>query len=156
VPLILSWPGRFPAGLKSDALVELIDLAPTLLSLGGAAIPDRVQGRTLLPILMQGSDPSQHRAYVRSEYFHTLNPDVPGREHFNGSYATMLRDHRYKLVVYHGHDVGELFDLDEDPGEFENLWDSGAHEGVRFDLMKRSFDALAFAVDIGPRQITYW
>ena len=35
----------------------------------------------------------------------------------------MIRDDRYKLIVYHGHDIGELFDLENDPDEFDNLWD---------------------------------
>ena len=68
----------------------------------------------------------------------------------------MVRDARHKLVVYHGHDVGELFDLQADPGEFDNLWDDPALTDVRFDLMKKSFDALAFATDIGPKQVTYY
>ena len=45
------------------------------------------------------------------------------------SYATMFRDERYKLVVYHTHDKGELYDLENDPWEFENLWhDSDSSE----------------------------
>ena len=64
----------------------------------------------------------------------------------------MLRDRRHKLVLYHGAGVGELFDLQEDPGEFENLWDLPAHLALRADLLRRSFDALALAVDYGPPQ----
>ena len=68
----------------------------------------------------------------------------------------MIRDRRYKLAVYHGHPVGELFDLEADPGEFDNLWDDPAYAGILFDLLKRSFDALAFAVDIGPKQVAWY
>lgn len=39
------------------------------------------------------------------------------------------------------------------PGEFENLWDSAFHTDVRCALLKQSFDALALAVDVGPRQV---
>jgi arylsulfatase len=68
----------------------------------------------------------------------------------------MIRDNRFKLVVYHGHEIGELFDLRSDPWEFQNLWDDTDYAGVRFDLMKKSFDALAFAVDVGPEQVAYY
>ena len=39
VPLIWSWPGRFQPGLRTDALVELIDIVPTLLDLAGLPLP---------------------------------------------------------------------------------------------------------------------
>ncbi|MGD9046421.1 MAG: sulfatase-like hydrolase/transferase [Anaerolineae bacterium] len=156
VPLIISWPGHFQAGLVSEALVELTDITPTLLEACGLPVPERMGGRSLLPLLTGQVDPNRHRDFVRSEYYRALNPDVPGRSDFQGTYGTMIRDDRYKLVVYHGHDVGELFDLETDPWEFENLWDDPAYGEVRFRLMKRSFDALAFAVDLGLEQVAYY
>ncbi len=171
VPLILSWPGHFPrrqepppdlsddsdpaalpAGLVSDALVELIDIAPTLLELADLPAPPGMQGRSLLPILRGEAPPHQHRPFVRCEYYRALNPDAPGQAQYEGSYATMYRDERYKIVVYHGHAQGELYDLEEDPGEFDNRWDDPAYADIRFDLMRRNFDALAFSVDTGPPQ----
>lgn len=152
VPLILSWPGHFEAGLVSDALVELIDIAPTLLGLAGTSVPAGMQGRSLLPILRGEVSPHQQRAFVRCEYYRALNPDIPERNQYEGSYATMYRDNRYKIVVYHGHMQGELYDLQEDPGEFDNRWDDPAYGEIRFDLMRRNFDALAFAIDTGPPQ----
>ena len=65
----------------------------------------------------------------------------------------MYRDERYKLVVYHGHDLGELYDLVEDPGEFDNLWDAPEHVGLKMQLMQRSFDASMLAMDRGPERI---
>ena len=65
----------------------------------------------------------------------------------------MIRDDRYKLVTYHGHPMGELFDLDEDPNEFDNRWHDRSLYDVRFALLKQSYDALARAVDVGPEQI---
>ena len=154
VPLIFSWPGQFKENLRSDALVELMDITPTLLDVAGLPLPERIQGRSLAGILGGAGDPHTHRDTVRCEYFRVLNPDVPGRGDFSGTYATMVRDRRYKLAVYHDRDVGELFDLQSDPEEFDNLWDDSRYREVRFDLMKRSFDALALAVDIGPKQVT--
>ena len=155
VPLIMSWPGHLTDGLVSDALVELTDIMPTVLDACGVACPDVMVGRSLLPLMTGRGDVHHHRDAVRSEYYHTLAPVAGGISTFIGSYATMRRDRRYKLVVYHGHPMGELFDLQEDPGEFNNLWDDPAYAGIRFDLLKQSFDALAFAVDLGPKQ-TRW
>ena len=152
VPLIFSWPGRIQAGLVSDALVELLDIAPTLLDIHDLPAPARMQGRSLLPILRGEADPSQHRDFVRSEFYSALNSIE--RSQFECSYATMLRDRRHKLVVYHGHEPGELFDLQQDPGEFNNLWDDVDYRDLRHELMKRSFDALALAVDVGTPQVT--
>jgi arylsulfatase len=157
VPLIISWPGHVAGGLVSDAMVELIDIMPSLLDACSLPVPERVQGRSLLPILAGRADPHRHRDTVRSEYSRVLNPEAPdAKGRFEGTYATMIRDRRYKLIVYHGHAVGELFDLANDPGEFDNLWNEQAWADVRFDLMKQSFDALAFAQDIGPKQITWY
>jgi arylsulfatase len=153
VPLVFSQPGSLPQGLVSQALVELIDLAPTLLEMAAVPAPQRMQGRSLLPLLSAQSDPQRHRDAVRCEYYRALNPDVEGRD-LDGTYATMIRDQRYKLAVYHDRDAGELFDLQEDPGEFQNLWDDPGHSALRFELMKKNFDALAYAVDVGPKQVT--
>lgn len=144
--MIFSWPGCFKEGLRSGALVELVDKAPTLLDLAGVDKPEPIHGRSLLPILTGEVDPEQHRAAVRCEYYDAL--DLP-----DGTFATMYRDRRYKLVVYHGHGLGELYDLEEDPGEFENLWDSPERQGVKADLMQRSFDASMLSMDRGPQRI---
>jgi arylsulfatase A-like enzyme len=146
VPLIFSWPGHIEAGQRSDALVELTDKAPTLLELCGQEIPDNMTGKSLLPILTGQAPPDHHRAFVRCEYYDALQaPD--------GTLATMYRDRRHKLVVYHGREYGELYDLQEDPDEFDNQWENSAFTNIRADLMKRSFDASMLAMDRGPRRI---
>lgn len=147
VPLIWSWPGHFPVGVVSDALVELTDKAPTLLELAGETVPGHMQGKSLLPILTGAASPVEHRTSVRSEYFDALllEPDA--------SRATMLRNRRYKLVVYHGHGLGELYDLQEDPGEFVNLWDDPAHQQVKMAMLIKSFDGLGRGGGCGDRRI---
>lgn len=146
VPLIFSWPGHFAEGLRSNALVELLDQTPTLLDLASVAVPEWMQGHSLLPILRQKTNPDHHRDFVRSEYYDAL--DLP-----DGTFATMYRDERYKLVVYHGHTHGELYDLVEDPGEFQNLWEHPQLQSHKFELLKRSFDASMMVMDRGPRRI---
>ncbi len=146
MPLIVSWPGHLRSGLRSDALVELADIVPTLLDALSLPIPANVQGMSLLPILAGQAPPHVHRDFVRSEYHDALD-----RPH--ASHANMLFDGRYKLVVYHGHSVGELYDLQEDPHEFANLWDDPRTQGCKHALMKRLFDATMLATDEGQPRV---
>ncbi|MBI2940180.1 MAG: sulfatase-like hydrolase/transferase [Chloroflexi bacterium] len=146
VPLIWSWPGRFQARLRSDALVELTDIAPTLHDLAGQPVPPGTHGRSLLPILTGAALPDHHREFVRCEYSDAA--DLPDR-----TFGTMYRDRRWKLVVYHGHGLGELYDLERDPLEFESLWDSPEHQAIKTDLLQRSFDATVRALDYGPPRV---
>ena len=145
MPLIFSWPGHFEQGLVRGDLVELTDKAPTLLELVGLEVPERMTGCSLLPILRSESTAS-HRDFVRCEYYDAL--DAP-----DGTFATMYRDERYKLVLYHGHDLGELYDLEEDPDEFENMWDEPQAQPLKLELMQKSFDASMLAMDRGPRRV---
>ena len=146
VPLIFSWPGRFAKGLRSDALVELVDKTPTLLELAGLTPPEGMHGRSLLPILTGEADLDSHRDFVRCEYYDAVDL----RDH---SFATMYRDERYKLAVYHGHEEGELYDLQDDPDEFSNLWWDPEKQGIKLELLKQNFDASMLAMDRGPRRV---
>ncbi|MBV7332958.1 sulfatase-like hydrolase/transferase [Chloroflexi bacterium TSY] len=152
VPLIFSWPGHFSTNDLRSCLVELTDIAPTLLELADLPIPERMQGRSLHAHLTQTEHPDHHRNYVRCEYYRALNPIANDR--FNGTYGTMFRDQNHKLVVYHGHEIGELYDLSTAPGEFNNLWNDPAYREIKLSLMKQSFDALALATDVGTKQVT--
>lgn len=145
VPLLISWPARFQQGLRAEGLTELTDLAPTLLEVAGLDVPKDMQGRSLVPVLTGEKPSAEHRRYARSEFYDAQ--EAPE------GYGTMLRDARFKLVVYHGHDLGELYDMQEDPGEFVNLWDDPDYADVRFRLLKASLDEAAFAVDRGPERV---
>lgn len=151
VPLIISWPGQFATSLQSPALVELLDLTATVVELAGVPQPEYVQGRSLLPILRGEASPDHHRDFVRCEYFDSLDSHFTGG---SGTFGTMFRDARYKLSVYHGHGLGELYDLESDPWEFNNLWDEPAHQQLKHELIYRSFDAhVLLTTDVGSRRI---
>ena len=111
-------------------------------------------GKSLLPIATGVANPHHLHHHVRSEFYDTLNLDFPKSDaDRRRSYATMYRDERYKLVVYHGNRHGELFDLETDPEEFENLWDREDYSSIKMDLLKSSFDATVEATDPGPTKI---
>jgi arylsulfatase len=146
VPLVMSWPGHIRTGLVSDALVELVDLAPTLLEAARLPVPYRMQGRSLLPILTGAADPERHKPYVTCAYHDAIK--LPG-----ASQASMFFDGRYKMNVYHGHDIGELYDTASDPGEFDNLWGRAGARDLKLVVMKQAFDATMATSDAGVRRV---
>ena len=144
VPLVMRWPGQFKAGHRVTGLTELLDLAPTFLAAAGLAIPDRMQGHSLLPQL-RGERADTDRDFVFSEYYNAWShPDA---------YGTMVRTETEKIVVYHGIGEGELYDLEEDPDEFTNLWDSPDHVEMKLRLMQKCFDASVFTMDPAPPRL---
>ena len=151
VPLIISWPGHFITNHKNTALVELTDIVPTLYEALGMEIPDFVQGKSLIPLLSEGNSRPVHRNFVRSEYHDSLHPDCV-RPKYTKSQEWIFNG-RYKLVIYHGHNVGELYDLQEDPHEFVNLWDDHDMASIKMALMKLNFDAVMLATDDGQPRV---
>ena len=147
VPLILCWPGHFKNGLKSEALVELIDLAPTILQAVGIPVPIRMQGRSFLEICKGEADPSVHKSHIYSEYYNAMV------KHRNPTpYLTMFRDNRYKIVAYSFMDSGELYDMESDPDELDNLWDIPKYEDIRYSYLKKCLDACVHTIDPLPER----
>ncbi len=156
VPLIASWPGKWRGGLRADALVGLTDLAPTLAEIAGLA-PGHAHGRSLLPLLRGAAAPEQHQDFVRCEYYDALNMHAPhAPEKHTPAWGTMHHDGRFKLSVYHGLEHGELYDLANDPGEFDNLWNDPAAAATRQRLLRASFDITVRCSDPGPPLIGYF
>lgn len=137
VPLLISWRGQVQPRV-SEELVELIDIVPTLYDLLGMDIPAYVQGRSLAARL-RGEPPARpHREFVRSEHYAATN--FPDKTH-----ATMYRDRRWKLVVYHRKSICELYDLEADPWEHRDLSQDPDYAEVKWELLQRSFDATVYA-----------
>lgn len=105
VPLIIKVPGKAPAVCHS--LVELIDLYPTVARLAGLEVPARLQGRDISPVF----DNPRHT--VRDAVFSV----APSRNGF------LLREERWAYLQYGDDAAGgiELFDLQNDPGQYTNL-----------------------------------
>lgn len=144
VPLILRWPSRLHEPRESDDLVELTDLPPTLLEAAGLDVPSWIVGQSLLSGATQ-------RDAVRCEYFDALDSSLgDGR----ATAATMYRTRTHKLVSYHGHQVGELYDLERDPNEHSNRWDDPDYRSLQLELTEASFDlSIHAAVDVGTERI---
>ena len=137
VPLMISWPGTISPQC-SDELVELIDIVPTIYDLLDMEIPAHVQGRSLATRVTGASAASPHRNFVRTEHYAAAN--LPDKTH-----ANMYRDRRWKLVTYHEKNICELYDLESDPWEHHDLSDDPDYMAIKWDLLRRSFDATVAA-----------
>ena len=121
--------------------MELVDIAPTLLELTGRPIPQAVQGRSLAGLLTGRSAPDHHKDGVYAEYYYSAAGLVP-------VCATMYFDGRYKVVVHHNGPVSELYDLEADPSEFDNLWDRPEARMLREEMVLKCFNhAVACNID---------
>jgi arylsulfatase A-like enzyme len=137
--------------VKSEALVELLDMSSTLLEATGVNSPEQIQGKSLMPILRGKAPANELRPFVRSEYFDALDPHFTGG---NGTFGTMFRTRQHKLCMYHDKQIGELYDLTTDPWEFENLWDSSDHQNIKNQLIREAFDAhVVLTTDMGSPRI---
>src|SRR5579875_1834442 len=148
VPMIIRWPGRYKAGLRSDALVEMVDLAPTLLEAAGIPIPLGMQGRSLTPLLTGKT--TEHRDSIYCEYFDSLALYDPP------PMAVCVRNEQYKIVYYQKLKSGELYDLEKDPDETYNLWDSSGARAAREEMMRLMMSRVIDTFDPIPERKCLW
>lgn len=147
VPLIMAGPG-IPAGQRSRAMVESIDIAPTLLDLIGQDVPDAMQGQSFVKTVFAGA--STHKETVVTDF----NDSLGSSEVTHDTRATMTCDGRYKLAIYHSHPgLGELFDLQEDPDEFNCLWQDPGYAALKADLVARHLDRMMGTIPAGPHRV---
>lgn len=123
MPLIVRGPS-LPEGERSEALTSHVDLLPTFLEFAGADPPDELHGESFVET---ARDPDvDHREHALVEYHSYGVGDLyPVR--------AVVSDDGYKLVV-NLFDSDELYDLDDEPLEVDNLIDDGDHAAVRRDL----------------------
>ncbi|MEO0413565.1 MAG: sulfatase-like hydrolase/transferase [Verrucomicrobiota bacterium] len=151
VPLIIRWPEKFQQNQVSEGLVELLDLSATVLDVAGLELPDYFQGKSLRPLLEGEADLGSFRESVKCEYFDSLDPHFTGGD---GAYGTMYRRGPYKLSIYHGKGLGELYDLESDPHEHRNLWSDPDSAVIKAELIAESFDNhVLLSTDVGAERI---
>ncbi len=128
IPWIVRWPGRVAAGRVSSDLQNSVDLAPTFLAAAGLEPPVHMTGLDQLPNWLQGEPV---RRWSITENHH-------GTRCFHmRSFVTQ----RYKITVYRDGNDGELFDLQEDPGELRNLWHDPAAAEIKARLLHEFLQA---------------
>ena len=130
MPLIVRLPkGQF-AGQVAGGFVELVDLYPTLVDLAGLPNPAHALEGTRFKPLLEDSD-REWKSAAFSEY---------KREGFHGR---TLRENRYRYTEWtplpgaNGETMRAIYDLEEDPFEYNNLAVTGAHDALIAKLSRR-------------------
>lgn len=143
VPLIWREPGSAPAAVRSD-LVSSMDLPAALLTRAGIAPPNGSQGRALvtpsgeaLPTARDAVlvEENQQRAYLGFE--------KPVR-------VRTLVSETHRLSVFGEGDWGELYDLDADPHEMNNLWTAPEAASLKLKLLQRLAQLMIEHADTSP------
>jgi len=114
VPLIISWPARWKGGQRRTQACSLVDVVQTIAELGGADVPGDWNGDSMIRWLDNAG--TEWKDLAVSEYY----------AHNIASGFAMIRMGRYKYVYHNPADANhpaqqELYDLQTDPGEFNNL-----------------------------------
>ena len=143
VPLLFAGPA-IPKNKITDAYAYLMDIYPTLCDLVGISIPDSVEGKSLVPAMNDDTEK------IRDHLFY-------GYER----YIRSVKDVRYKLIEYvvkKKHTKTQLFDLKEDPGEMNNLLETGEEDLSEFheEKLRELRKALCTFRDEWDDVDTYW
>lgn len=125
-PLLVRWPGVIKAGSENVDLVSNLDFAQTFLQIAGGEQPVDMQGSSLLPLL-KGRKPADWR---QSLYYHYYEfPAVHSVRRHEG-----VASPRYKLMHFYDLDEWELYDLDKDPSEMNNVYGKAAYQQTVTEL----------------------
>lgn len=132
-PMVMRYPGVIKPGTVSNDFVMNLDIAPTMLDAAGIAIPEGVQGESMLPVLTnnkaKGRDVLYYHYYENGE--HSVSP------HFG------IRTKRYKLIKFYKRvNNWELYDLQKDPREMKNVYGKKGLEQVTAELKKELLQQL--------------
>ncbi|MDN5685134.1 MAG: sulfatase [Brachybacterium sp.] len=143
MPLILSYPAQLPQGRRSQRMVTNVDLARTFLDAAGVEPDPGMQGESFFAPLRDDLPPQEDPAFY---YRYWENDDG-----IHGALAHYgIRTYRYKLIRFYNDGLGlpgtrphlfppywELYDLEKDPEELDNVADDPAFAQVRAELEER-------------------
>ncbi|MCH5599786.1 sulfatase family protein [Niabella ginsengisoli] len=127
-PLLVRYPAEIAAGQKSAALVQNLDFAPTLLDYAGVSIPKDMQGKSFRKL---ASGKKKWRDAIYYTYY-----EYPSIHAVKRHYG--VRTDRYKLIhFYYDVDEWELYDLEKDPEEMNNVYNDPKYKTVRTTMHKK-------------------
>ncbi|WP_455169506.1 sulfatase family protein [Aegicerativicinus sediminis] len=128
MPLLMKYPGHIKSGSEINALTQNIDFAETFLDFANVPVPNDMQGKSLRPLLDGEVSESEFRDVVYYHYY-----DYPAFHMVKKHYG--VRTDRYKLIhFYDDIDTWELYDLEKDPMEINNLIDNPDYDKIETEL----------------------
>ena len=135
MPLLIQYPPAIEKGITIDALTQNLDFAPTFLDFAGAEIPEKMQGKSLRPLLTGNKDSGEE--FRNAVYYHYY--DFPAFHMVKRHYG--IRTDRYKLIhFYDDIEEWELYDLKKDPREENNLYGDPEYAAIQQNLHKELKD----------------
>lgn len=127
VPFLVSWKNKLPVNQRSQSLISLVDIAPTVLEACGIRIPETMQGVSQWSTLQSPDQPVRDWCLVENR----AEPQF---------YVKTLVQERFKLNYFLGRNEGELYDLEQDPNEFTNLYDHPDYQALKMKMMMKIID----------------
>lgn len=128
-PLLIRYPKEIKAGTVIDQLVQNLDFAPTFLDYAGVEIPSDMQGESFRQLVNGSSEQWRDAVY----YTYYEYPSV----HMVKRHYGVATD-RYKLMhFYYDIDEWEMYDLEKDPDEMNNIYDDPAYANIRAELHEK-------------------
>lgn len=129
VPTMIRYPKEFQAGRTVDEMVLNLDIGPTLLELAGVPVPANMHGKSMVN-LAKGKADHWRKDWLYEYYEYPASQKV--RPHRG------VRTERYKLIHYYlAPEEFELYDLQADPGEKQNLYGKPEHAALTQQLKNR-------------------
>lgn len=139
MPFLMRYPREIAAGSAVEAMVSNIDFAPTFLDYAGLDVPSVMQGRSFREVARGDVPADWPRSIYYRYWMHLAQHGVPA--HYGVRTAT------HKLIYYYGKALGttdsvdrdtdpywELFDLEADPNELNNVYGNPEFASIQADL----------------------
>jgi len=128
-PLLMRYPKEIKAGTVIDKMVQNLDFAPTFLDYAGTSIPEALQGVSFRPLVNQKENEWRDAIY----YTYYEYPSVHMVKRHYG-----VRTDRYKLMhFYYDIDEWELYDLEKDPNEMNNVYGQADYADIQQTLHQK-------------------
>ena len=144
-------------GKTLDQLVSSLDITPTILDYAGIVVPERMEGKSLVPLMANKKLPWREEIFLENLYTGRDNPFCEGIRRGNWKYIRMYDgkvDYLEEDVDFRDRklDFEQLFNLEEDPGEYHNLID--AYEGTAV-LENIRAKCMNYSNDLNRQRVAY-